>query len=229
MIPNLSTKNYKWILDPANNELLDDFGGIAFSVNSLKELEEATKVIKKFYGKDVEFHSYEPRVISVQHIVGTLPKKEFEDLLLRCIRLNVSITLLGMKEDNRGNAFKQKNKEIYEQMYKDGGFIESIKNCINFIEFYQKNITASSGKYYDICIGIDTLIAKRFQKELENVLKIDRRLFATEEGKFSCFIDAVNATIAPSSYSKKSKEKTIKLSLDSENLKDQMLEAYKTF
>jgi len=47
--------------------------------------------------------------------------------------------------------------------------------------------------------GIDTVLAKQFKDDLEKE-KIDPRYYETEEGKFSCAIDAIEKTIAPASH-----------------------------
>jgi hypothetical protein len=82
------------------------------------------------------------------------------------------VTLLGYKTNGRGKTF---------QARLDQDWITITNQC----RLYK--------------FGIDTALARQWSMELKR-LKIPLNTWHTEEGKFSCYVDAVQKTVAPSSY-----------------------------
>ncbi len=111
--------------------------------------------------------------------MGTLSKKEFEAILKVAFEASLNVTVLGFKSVGFGSNFKAVDYSWLPT---------SITDCVAKYSFnsWQK-------------LGIDSAIAAEFESDFES-LGIPRAFYYTCEGTFSCYIDAVNLTVAPSSY-----------------------------
>lgn len=91
----------------------------------------------------------------------------------------LTLVLLGYKTTHRGANYTPKD---YSWL------VDAIKDNMK------------TGKF--VRIGVDTVIAQQFSEQLKKA-GIPGLLFNTDEGKFSCFIDAVSKTISASSFDEK--------------------------
>lgn len=116
---------------------------------------------------------------NVQLVMGVVTKEQFMEILNACYDTKLTLVLLGYKTTHRGANYTPKD---YSWL------VDAIKDNMK------------TGKF--VRIGVDTVIAQQFSEQLKKA-GIPGLLFNTEEGKFSCFIDAVSKTISASSFDEK--------------------------
>lgn len=174
IVSNFTTKNIKFFrgLDKA---FYDKIGSIAVSISKIKELEE---LLKYFAMSGVDNITIQQK-ISIQ-VVGGLKSYHLPTILKKCSEHYLRVTILGYKETGRGNDKSSFDKFYYEHI------IDDIKHL--------------QDKGYYLRIAVDTQFVKDFENRLTDDLFVDKVLFHSDEGAFSCYIDAVTKRIAPSSY-----------------------------
>ncbi|HUU87882.1 MAG TPA: radical SAM protein [Candidatus Glassbacteria bacterium] len=116
------------------------------------------------------------------YVMGTSDEKEFKNILQTCKVFEIPIILLGFKSFGRGAKFEP----------------QSYDNWIKIVKEVGGNV------------GIDTALAAAYEEQLkdENVSELT---YSTKETDTSMYIDAVQMTMRPSSYS--DPKKAIKLSV----------------
>jgi organic radical activating enzyme len=191
IIVNFTTKSLAWLKDPKQWALIRKYaGGFAYSVEKSTEIDECVALlinngliqnVEPYYYRDTRFQA------SAQHVVGTAYEGAFELLLEKAYhhRHNLRLTLLGFKEDGRGHTVKP--------------HISADKALEILKKFVGKN------PYFQI--GIDTLLAKQWDEQLQ-AAGIHKTFYHTQEGKFSMYVDAVEGKCAPASYGDMSKAVT---------------------
>ncbi len=169
VIPNFTTRSFEWVENKRDfATIMELVGGVAFSTESSVILDKfLTKVLSEDYP-----HAFRQK-ISVQIVMGTVTRDQFEKLLKMIASHSVGVTLLDYKTTGRGSEFKPISYNWW---------LDAVK----------ENRTYCS-------IGIDTPLAKRFEKELKEA-GVNSIFYHMEEGKFSCYIDAVTSQMAPSSF-----------------------------
>ncbi|MDB4330123.1 radical SAM protein [bacterium] len=176
IIANFTTKNKDWF---SNIEfacsVLDNVGAFAYSIDTAYEAE---KVLKKYESLCdlLENYKYQGK-INFQYIPEGNDLGELERIIkvLEEIGFNNSLTLLGYKTTGRGGSIPYKHDLINE-----------------LLRLKQKY------KIY-FNIGIDTVLAKRFESDLKTK-NVSDLLFYKEEGKHSMYIDAVDMKYGASSF-----------------------------
>ena len=173
VIPNFSTRDTNWLKNPKIVEAVKNHvGSVGFSVVSMKEVEDLSYLIEKsnlHEGVD-NFRKRNP--ISIHYVMGSTDLGVFKNIIGASIDYGYNVILLGYKTTGRGASFKP---------YPYKGWLDIIKG------------------YPLFGIGIDTSLAKEYEKELKKN-KINDKTYYTEEGKSSAYIDAVDLKIGPSSY-----------------------------
>lgn len=166
-----TTKSLAWLYDPGiRKRVLKSIAGFAYSVDCSKQVRK----LGAFIEDNSLFSDTEKRnKVNIQVVMGTISMWEMERILKECVFWGFRVTLLGFKEVGFGASFK---KEDYS------GWLDVISKM---------------DRTPEICI--DTALAKEFEKELV-ANNIPRYMFHVDEGKFSCYVDAVQQKIAPSSY-----------------------------
>lgn len=182
IVVNITTRNSAWIKKYID-ELFDGYGNdlnykpkikaVAISTEDIKIIDQIDSYIDAQCGKRRKwdvFPSDIRKCIQFQYIVGVNDK--LEEILLKCVLNQYRVTLLGYKTTNRGSLLRPRKEEWM-----------SVVKKLNW-----------GGSY----IGIDTVLAK----ECEGIMskEFDRLLLEKHEGRFSCYIDAVNYKIGPSSF-----------------------------
>ena len=183
VVPNFTTGTLKWLGRKDAAEIINSIGAFAFSVQNAKNVVALFNAIKteSVTKKRVPGEIFQKATI--QYVMGSTPLGEFKKILEKSSEYGFPITLLGFKTTGRGAEFKP---------YDYSGWLNVVKS-----------VTEKSGQ---IKIGIDTAIAAQYEEQL-NKLGIPNLLYTTKEGAYSMYIDAVNQTMAPSSYA--SPDKTI--------------------
>lgn len=131
--------------------------------------------------------------MSLQYVMGVMYPYDIERLFIQASLAQLPITLLGFKRAGRGSSFKR-------EKYPD----------------WVGAITKLKPQYLCPSIGIDTCLAAESGVGLR-ALGINPILYGTDEGRYSLYIDAVEATVDLSSYKETNKQKLPKSSLEWEN------------
>lgn len=126
------------------------------------------------FNKEIPGYPAPRPAIYFQTILGCQPLDFLKNSLNKIKMGNVN--LLGYKDFGFGK--KQTPHDVT-------GWIELIKKYTDNIEF-----------------GVDSIVVKKFKSELLDA-KVNPKTLVGEEGKFSCYIDCVEKTIASSSFTDK--------------------------
>lgn len=124
----------------------------------------------------LETNAMDDSLASVQYVMGSSSLYDLEQIVRECAHSNIRLTLLGYKTTGRGSSFKPEKYDGWLAM------IEKVRKA---------------GVYVNI--GIDTALAAESGPALDKA-GISRRLYATREGAFSMYLDAVEMKVGPSSY-----------------------------
>ncbi len=124
---------------------------------------------------------------SIQYVMGSSSLDDFKALLVSCAENNIKPTLLGYKTQGRGSSFTP---------FDYSSWLSVVKEVI---------------KEHYLSISIDTQLAGQSQREMKKH-GIPAYTFHTVEGAHSIYVDAVEKTIAPSSYI--GKEQTLPMTDD---------------
>lgn len=109
--------------------------------------------------------------ISMQLVMGTIERDDYKRFLRECKEFD-KLVLLGFKEVGEGINYPRKNYDWW-------------------LDDTKKSKLAS--------IGIDTALASEYKQKLKDH-EISERLYFTEEGKYSMYIDIVEKKMGRSSY-----------------------------
>jgi hypothetical protein len=179
VVPSFSTRNLQWMRDEVwRPKILKACGGFAFSVDTKEQIQNLADHCKKY---EIGAEGWnDNHIVSVHHVIGAANSEwDFERILRECHRNEFPITLLGWKTTGRG-----KQVSFRDTMWKDS-WLEIIKKVADEGECPR--------------IGIDTTLAKNYEKEIK-AIGIPNWLFYVEEGKFSMYYDAVQDRYGPSSF-----------------------------
>ncbi len=182
VIPNFTTRSYKWLHDEKTREAVRKYAGkFAISVTQPREMERAHHFADELElaspKRDYETRDWSCRM-GFQYVMGTTDLKAFRKLL-EALPYGMELTLLGYKDVGRGADWKP---------YDYTEWLDAVR--------------CAKGKHCG-SIGIDTSLATQFRDEVLEL--VDERLVTFEEGKFSMYVDAVKQVAAPSSYCDESK------------------------
>ena len=184
----MTTRNYNIHKEPYWDHLVDNIDSIAVSVRNPEEVKKASDIQKSFQEKCLNRQDYS-RQFNVQYILGCAELDDFKKIIDVCKENYIyNITLLGPKYCGRGN-----NVVWYDLGTK----------WINIVK------EATNGEYNTFNVGIDSVLAKNYKKDLIKA-GVKCCYLLCEEGKSTCFIDAVKGYIRPSSFS----DEGVKCNLD---------------
>jgi organic radical activating enzyme len=188
IVPNFTTKSLKWYSDVDTLLAVSEYcGDYAHSVVSVKELERIVKIKKNINDQrllDNDWNKINPitQSLTIQYILDlhtldnfTSIVKKLREIESQYLFRRITITLLGYKEVGRGGKRPYTNSEFLKEF---------------------KKIVGDDSK---IRLGIDTVIATQYEKEL-NEENISETLYYKEEGRFSMYVDLVTKTYSKSSF-----------------------------
>jgi len=177
-IANFTTKSTKWLNDPKILRAVKDMvTGIAYSVDTLEEFQEFKKLHYEAFpveggGPTMYIHLI-PEIMdhdNFRRIIQEVEEHNEENWMYTEHMLR--ITLLGFKTIGRAqNMQREPQPEIVD-------IITRLKRTP---------------------VGIDTKFAEDYQSFLDEH-NIDRKLYTTEEGEFSMYVDVVNQKAYKSSW-----------------------------
>jgi len=190
---SLTTKNYNIGSTKKEQRVLENIHALAFSANTEEELQLVIAHVNKLM-----LTIYNSATIYIQSILELIT-----DLPLHLDIINKSrienVTFLGFKNKGRGV-----NYTVYEPYYK----------WYDILKKYSKS------PYY-LNFGIDSVLVHKYKSELEHA-GVHGKYLVSSEGKTTCYIDAVNKIVAPSSFTD---EKNIKYNFN----KSEFLNIFKQF
>lgn len=175
IVPNFTTKNLHWLRDPKKWINYLKYCG-AFAYSP------SDKNDIRELSTLLEYNGIEKNRANIHLVIGTMDKYVFEQMINTCGDEGLSVTLLGYKR----HGFGQNVDPIPYHWW-----IEIIK-------------TRYEAHSYGPNVSVDTVLAKEYEQQILEA-DVPRWLFDTEDGKFSCYIDAVANKIGPSSYCDESK------------------------
>lgn len=217
-IINFSTYSTDWLNDKEIvRQVKKCVGGIGVSVHNVNDIINILKPItKKINDKNYQCNSYmgynfdlnKNCYITAQHAFGSVSYNEFIKILKKCIKHDIPLLLLGYKTTGRGNDY----------------------NPIKYNHRELTNIFKLIRESYGLTLSIDTLFANKYKKYLDK-MEIPECRYSIQEGRFSCYIDAVNKTMSPSSFDTNIKDEFEIGDDEDENniLKETILENYSKY
>jgi len=135
--------------------------------------------------------------ISCQIILGVVPYDEFKKMINSLKRTGFNISIVGYKNTGRGNSF---TPHVYDKEW-----VKLIKSSRLFV-------------------SVDSVIVKDWKQELLNS-DVNEIVLTGSEGEQTCFIDAVNQKICPSSFS----DQLFDFPISYKTKKDDFLKVYQSF
>lgn len=173
--PNFTTFSDEWLQNPEILEaVMQCVGGIGVSCHDAKGL-KLVKNIKEIlnpYGWDPR-----PRVMA-QHVLGSVPLDVTAKFIVEAFKEEIPVLLLGYKEVGFGKNYKRHDNSSVSTILKAA--VESV---------YLSKVSLS----------VDTALVDTYPDLIE-ALGAPEALVTSPEGKFSCYIDAVEQKMGPSSY-----------------------------
>jgi len=171
--PNFSTRNLEWLdNETTRKRIIDKIGAFAYSVDHPDRVKE---LYSRVVAYNIDDHRH-PRC-DIQVALGSIYDSWIDDIFQKMQsarelgNYHMGITLLDYKPVGRG---AKNNPHPY------GDWIKAALS-------------------HEIKVGIDTPLAKKYEKELKKK-GVSKLLYSTEEGKTSCYIDAVSRKMGPCSY-----------------------------
>lgn len=182
VVPNFTTKSLTWLDGPGAVDILDTCGTFAYSCDTGDEVRmlarhlDAGTVVANLGGEhrsDVVWRWPRP---NVHHVLGSQDIDALPYIVRACHKAGLQLVLLGFKDQERGHGHK---------VYPHDGWIDAVRSAL-------------SDKSY-VRVAIDTVLASRYQDQLR-AKGVPQVMFTVREGAFSCYVDAVGKTVAPSSF-----------------------------
>jgi hypothetical protein len=193
--PNFTTATLGWVTDETIKTLKACNSTFAYSVSAPRDVDELAALIKKHW--EYSGGWVKPRA---QVVLGVTSEQTFKEILQVAKKTYVPLTLLGYKTTGRGSAFKPYDYSDWWTHVKDvyGDWLGNL--------------------------SIDTKLAVDWANGLKQ-MDVSELSYHTEEGKFSCYIDAIGGTISPSSFD----SKVLPIDLKNWRLGEQIREEYSKF
>lgn len=175
ILVGFTTKNFDLHKSEEFKEIIFNCNSIAFSCLNKEDIKLVGQIKNRAEELFDENENYDtPPAFYVQLILELVNPKNLEEILTESWRNQLSTTFLGYKEFGFGKKYKP------NKFYNNHEWIDIIKE-------------------HGYGVGVDSIIAKKWKDEL--IKRGARDIALTgEEGKFSCYIDAVKKTISKSSF-----------------------------
>lgn len=187
---NFTAYGIDWIKKPEVIAALEErsskrlMTGVGISVHKEDDLTKILRAQEEL--KDVGLNSYSLKLMA-QTVVGATPYSVSRGLLEACIGCDIPLLLLGFKTTGRGADFVRSPEKLYE--IRD--LLERAKEGATTPDEY--------GSKPQFTLSVDTCFVDAYSDLLEE-FGIPEQLWASPEGAFSMYVDAVEDMVAPSSY-----------------------------
>lgn len=181
IVANFTTKNLNLFRSKNAKEIVDNAGAIAFSIENAQDVKKVSAAMMDYpESNKFQRHYGDRQLVTMQFVMGTTDLNEFKQIVRAAAMNDLNLTLLGYKENGRGQGFGAQNYD---------GWLDILK----------QTMTELSKEGYYTQISIDTALAAQYRHELE-ASDVSLETFHTTEGAFSLYVDAVKNQMAPSSY-----------------------------
>lgn len=185
--PNFTTLSRKWLSDPKIVEsVTQHVGGIGVSCLSAKGL----GLVDEIKNAVTNQWGGGPKVMA-QHVLGSVPLWVTAEFLNAAFEAGHPVLLLGYKEVGFGKTYERH----------DGGDVAL---------FLKTGVHKFDGK---ASLSVDTALVDRYPELVQALGAVEAQV-SSPEGKFSCYVDAVDRKIGASSYVQPSEMTSLPLSLD---------------
>ena len=157
--------------------------GVGISVHTARDVQKIINLTNKL---EDEHGLYGVNLIA-QTVIGATSPKTILELIDICAPKSIPLLLLGYKNTGRGVSYKDKTVSADD---------------VREILIKAKNLTETKDEWgytTDFHLSVDTAFLDHWSDILDE-LKISELLRTSPEGKFSCYLNAVDDTIGPSSY-----------------------------
>ena len=204
VVPNFTTRNIKWLQSERSVPTLKKVGGFAVSVDHAQGMKDALAALSVME-QNLSAHHGRVRP-SIQVVVGTQSQQEFSDMMDALFSLpwssRPSLTLLGYKNNGFGAPYRlsaEKEQQIVEATAHWPQWVVDAYQRQENIK--QAQAQANGKRHYGspLWVSIDTALAQQSQDHLDKLPGGDK-MFHTEEGTLSMYVDAVRQVMAPSSF-----------------------------
>lgn len=175
LVVGVTTKNQNFLSIPKSKEILECVNSLAFSCNNNVEAKQAIDLFENISKDNRKIAFYFQTILGLNSLDSLCDMVEF--IKNDESYFDKNLTLLGYKDFGFG-----KN----QQSHNVDGWIERIKESVE-------------AEYDQMSVGIDSIVVKKWKDQLIES-GVDYRNLVGEEGKFSCYIDCVEKTIASSSF-----------------------------
>lgn len=181
--PNFTTRNYKALVTPEFKEYAKKCGSVGISIATPNDVAE----LMTYHDQMTVYNC------SLQVAMGAQSAEDFASMLALLHDANhfQGMILLGYKDTGRGH--RAKGNRWYGPDRVDGA---------DPIEMY-KGFIASRRKKHQWGYGMPLSMDTEMVRSTEGLLAkhgVNAKLYMKNEGRVSCYIDAVTMRIAPSSY-----------------------------
>lgn len=181
IVVNFTTKSVDWLEnEKMANEIIPHIGGFAFSVDE-QTIDKVDRIYDIF-----KYRGYSMEKFTVQIVPAIHTQYSLEKILKWCHEQGIRATLLGYKNTNRGQKFK----DVIIKKQRGEFFPE--EKIFDVLKKLQKQHQLGP-------ISIDTTLAAKLADQLKQN-EIPEWLYHVHEGKYSMYIDAVGDKFGPSSY-----------------------------
>jgi hypothetical protein len=170
IVPNFTTKNLNWLRDPKKWIKWLDHAG-AFAYSANDEKDIAELATL------LDYNGIEHQRANIHIVMGTVDEWKFTRMMREAQEKLISVTLLGYKRFGFGLDYEH----------------------IPYHWWISKVMERADQRPYGAAVSIDTVLAKEYEDQIL-AAQVPSWLFTTEEGQFSCYIDAVKNKMGPSSY-----------------------------
>jgi hypothetical protein len=176
--PNFTTLSDRWLDDQRVVDAVKaNVGGVGVSCSDKKALELARR-IKTTVG------SWRGCTVMAQHVLGSVPLTVTAEFLDEAFSTHMPVLLLGFKEVGFGAHYERHDDPIHTPVI--------LKLAMD--QAHEKMRWPQ--------LSVDTALVDQYP-DLLAALGVPDALVTSPEGKFSCYIDAVEGLMGPSSYVEK--------------------------
>ena len=185
IVPNFTTKNYAALAEQRFSQYAKWCGSIGVSVATPEDVSKFLEV--------ADLITCPTRQISLQVAMGAQTAEQFQEMLdmLKGSKSFSGLILLGYKNTGRGQ--RAKGNLWYEDGRVDG------QDPISMFRSFQKLFRSQNAWYPVPSLSMDTEMVRSCEQHLARN-GVRPELYMKNEGRVSCYIDAVSMRIAPSSY-----------------------------
>jgi hypothetical protein len=178
IVPNFTTFSDKWLGDEKLVKAVSEtVGGIGVSCLDAKGLDLVARISAAMMGSPVASLFRSPRIMA-QHVFGSVPLHVTAEFLRAAFDQGIPVLLLGYKDVGFGANYRRHDAD-------DAGV---------FLKLALSDADMSRAS-----LSVDTAFVDKNPGLLE-ALSIPEALVSSPEGKFSCYVDAVEGLMGPSSY-----------------------------